>query len=112
MTNHTDGMRIRIVTLSTVIAAAGVVGPVGALAAPTTTHVSAVASAQRPTVTGLKVTKRGVHKLSFSARVNPRGLATKAELIAKYQSRTVGGATRSAGSGSSPTTLYFTITHL
>jgi hypothetical protein len=105
-------MRIRIVALSTVIAAAGFIGPVGALAASTTAHHSAVASAERPRVSGLKVTKRAVHKLWFSARVNPEGLPTKAELIAKYQSRIVGGATRSAGSGTTATTLHFTITHL
>lgn len=101
---------MKIVVVSTVVAAAGALGPVGALAAPTSAHIHA--ATQRPSVTRLHVTNRTVHTLSFSARVNPKGLATKAELIAKYQSRIVGGATRSAGSGSNPRTLSFTITHL
>jgi hypothetical protein len=105
-------MGIKIVVTSVAIAAAGVAGSVQPTAATATGHVFAARAAARPTVTGLHVTKRTAHALSFAATVNPKGLATKAKLLAKYHRRTVGGATRSAGSGNGATTLHFTITHL
>jgi hypothetical protein len=103
-------MRMKLLVLATVIAAAGATGPVRAAA--TTHHPHVSATAQPPRVTAVKVTRRTPHRLSFSARVNPEGLATTAKLIAKYHHRTVGGATRFAGSGTTATTLHFTITHL
>jgi hypothetical protein len=103
---------MRIAFAASFVAAAGLAGSIGVAAASPGPHHAVPAGSAKPAVTALHVTKRAAHRLSFSARVDPNGLATKASLVAKHKGRTVGGANRSAGSGSSPTTLHFTITHL
>ena len=64
---------------------------------------------ERPRVSGVHVIKRTAHGLTIGASVLPGGYATTAKVVATHHGHHFSSATKSAGAGTTPKTMSFTV---